>query len=305
MHHDRRFYLGVLFVFLSAVGFSAKAILVKLAYPWGVDTITLLALRMLFSLPLFALMAWVSSWEAARLSRRDWLSIAALGALGYYLSSYLDFLGLQYISAGLERLILFLNPTIVLGLSALLFKQAITRRHVLSLLLSYAGIALVVHQHAALGEDTARMTLGGLLVFGAAVTYGIYLVAGGQLIARIGAMRFASYASIAACAFVLLQFLATRDAGALRTAPHVYGLALLLALISTVMPIWLMTEGMRRIGAGRAAMISSVGPVATIFLGYIFLDEPVTAVQLAGAALVLTGILIISRKPKTPLVEPE
>lgn len=305
MHHDRRFYLGVLFVVISAAGFSGKAIIVKLAYPYGVDSLTLLALRMLFALPLFALMAWRSTAGAPTLARRDWAAVIALGALGYYLSSYLDFLGLQYISAGLERLILFLNPTIVLALSALLFGQAITRQHVLSLVLSYAGIALVVRQHLQLGEEPSHMAAGGLLVFGAAFTYGLYLVAGGRLIGRIGAMRFAAYASIAACAFVTAHFLLMRDVRALIVPGHVYLLAALLALVSTVMPIWLMTEGMRRIGAGRAAMVSSVGPVATIFLAYIFLDEPITAVQLMGAGLVLTGVMIISRRPKTPLVEPE
>jgi len=305
MRHDQKFYFGVACVLLSAVGFSAKAVIVKLAYPYGVDALTLLALRMLFSLPLFGFMAWHAGRGGAKIARDDWLAVLGLGALGYYLSSYLDFLGLQYISAGLERLVLFLNPTIVVALSALLFKQSITRRHLVSLSLSYAGIALVVHQHLALGESAARVFGGGGLVFAAAVTYAFYLVAGGRLIVKLGAMRFAAYASLAACVFVLAHFLLTRDPRALLVSGHVYLLAVMLAVLSTVMPVWLMSEGIHRTGAGRAAMISSVGPVVTIFLGYWFLNEPITAVQLGGAALVLAGIFIISQKPKTPLVEPE
>ncbi|HUO44498.1 MAG TPA: DMT family transporter [Burkholderiales bacterium] len=305
MHHDRHFYFGVLCVLVSAIGFSGKAVIVKLAYPYGVDAITLLALRMLFSLPLFVLMAWYANRGTAAIAHRDRLSVLALGALGYYLSSYLDFLGLQYISAGLERLILFLNPTVVVALSALLFKQAITRRHVAALLLCYAGIALVVHQHLALGESARRVFGGGGLVFAAAITYAFYLVAGGRLIARLGAMRFAAHASIAACLFVLAQFLLTRDPRALIVPGHVYWLAVMLAVLSTALPVWLMSEGIHRIGASHAAMLSSVGPVATILLGYVFLSEPITAIQLAGAGLVLLGVAIISRKPKTPLVEPE
>jgi drug/metabolite transporter (DMT)-like permease len=303
---SRHFYLGVGCVFLSAVGFSGKAIIVKLAYPYGVDTITLLALRMGFALPLFIAMAIYSSKDnPAAMKRSDGLCVIGLGAVGYYLSSYLDFLGLQYISAGLERLVLFLNPTIVVVLSALLFKQAITRRHIASLILSYAGIALVAYQHLSLGESPERMLMGGTLVFGAAVLYAVYLVAGSPLITRLGSLRFASYASIAACGFVLAHFLWVRNLSALNVPGPVLGLGLLLAVVSTVMPIWLMTEGIRRIGVGQATIISSVGPVATIFLGYVFLGEPITLIQLIGAALVLAGVLIISQKPKTPLVEPE
>lgn len=291
---DRGFWTGALLVLLAAVGFSAKAVIIKIAYAYGVDAGTLLALRMLFSAPFFVLMAWWSREAGDRLSSADWRSVVALGFIGYYLASYLDFLGLVYVSASLERLILFLYPTIVVLLSAWLLKTPIRRRDVVALTLSYAGIAVVFHQSASLAGQPQALALGAALIFASGLIYAFYLVGVGPVIARLGAARFTAYAMLVACAACLIQFAATYRPDALTLPPAVYGLSLLMAIVSTVLPAWFMSEGIRRIGAGRSAMIGSVGPVSTILLGYIVLGETITGVQWIGVALVLLGVGLVS-----------
>lgn len=292
--------LGVVFVLLGAIGFSAKPTLVKLGYQYGVDAMTLLALRMLFSLPIFIVMAlWSRGGGAAtRLTRNDWLAVLGLGFIGYYLSSLLDFTGLQYISAGLGRLVLFLYPTLVVLLSALVLKKPIRTRHAVSLAISYGGIALVFLDYVSLGENLGSIMLGTALVFGSAFTYAVYLVAGSRVVLRIGSMRFTAFASIVASFFVLLHFSLTHDLAVLRVAHEVYWVSLVMAVFATVLPMWLVAEGLKRIGASQAALIACIGPVSTMVMSYFMLAEPVTAVQIAGAALVLTGVGLVTIKPK-------
>jgi drug/metabolite transporter (DMT)-like permease len=303
--HAKRRFVGLVLVLASAVAFSAKAIFIKLAYgaggdaaatsvPPDVDPVTLLTMRMGLSLPLFAIIAISSARGAAPLTRREGGALVLLGLMGYYAASLLDFWGLQYISAALERLILFLNPTIVVVLSALFFAYRITRRDVLALLLSYGGIALVFVHDVAINQE--RMLFGGALVLSSAVCYAGYLVGAGQMVRRIGALRFAAYASLVSTAAIAVHFLLTRSVEHLAQPPRIWALAGAMAVFSTVLPVVMMAEGIRRIGSSEAAIASSIGPVATIFLGFAFLGEPITALQLAGAALVTFGVLIIGRK---------
>jgi drug/metabolite transporter (DMT)-like permease len=308
LHKNNHFATGVVYVLLAATGFSAKAIFVKLAYAnvggesasaqpmaaVAIDPVTLLALRMGLSLPFFAVMAWWASRGAAPLSRRDWLALVSLGLIGYYGASLFDFLGLQYISAALERLILFLNPTFVVLFSALLFGRRITRRDLLALALCYLGIGFVFAHDVSFNQNA--VLLGGALVFVSAILYAGYLVGAGQVVQRIGTLRFASYASIVSTAGILLQFLLTRPFTALQQPSRVWILSGAMAVISTALPVVLMAEGIRRIGSSHAAMIGSIGPVATIFMGFVFLQEPITLLQIVGAALVTAGVLIISLK---------
>jgi drug/metabolite transporter (DMT)-like permease len=287
---------GTLYVLLAAIGFSAKAILIKLAYVHPVDAATLLTLRLLFSSPFFVFMALWSKRDAQPLSRRQWGMVAALGFSGYYMASYLDFLGLTYITAGLERLILFLHPTIVVLVSAWLLKKRIGRRHVLALALSYGGIALVFTENLNFEGHAHETALGGALVFASGVVYAFYLIGAGEIVGKIGAMRFTAYAMLVACVVCVAQFLLTHEARSLVVPAQVYGLTLAMAIISTVIPAWLMAEGIRLSGANHAAMVGSVGPVATIFFGYWFLDEPITIIQIAGAALVLAGVTLVSSR---------
>ena len=293
--------LGSALVITSAVAFSAKAIFVKLAYGdltavARVDPVTLLTMRMLLALPMFALIAWWSSRHTDyALDRRDWALLTGIGLMGYYGASLLDFWGLLYISAALERLILFLNPTLVVIISALALGYRIQARDVFALVVSYAGIALVFSHDLSVNRDSVM--LGGTLVLLSAILYAVYLVGAGQMIKRVGALRFAAYASIASTMAIALHFLFTRDIPMLTgQSGRVWVLTGCMALFSTVLPVVMMAEGMRRVGSSNAAMMSSVGPIATIFMGNIFLGEPITAFQLTGAALVMMGVLAIGLK---------
>jgi len=216
-----------------------------------------------------------------------------LGLLGYYLSSYFDFLGLQYITAALERLVLFLYPTFVLILSAVIFGRRITALDVFAVAVSYVGIAVVFVND--LATQPGNVVRGSLWVVLSALLYATYLLGSGRLVGRVGSMRFACYAGVVSCVGVVAHYLVARDwHGILGQPAPVYGLAVLMAAVSTVMPIVLTSEGIRRIGASHASIVGAVGPVATIFLGFFFLGEPITAVQVAGAVLVLAGVMTVS-----------
>lgn len=287
---------GIIFALVAAIGFSAKAILVKLAYLDDVDAITLLALRMAFALPFFLIVAAKTKLNKRRqvLTAKDKFAVVGLGLIGYYLASYLDFLGLQYISAGLERLILFLYPTMVVLISALVFRHRIGRNVWIALLISYAGIALVfLHDMQVLQHDALS---GSVLVFASALAYAVYLVGAGHTIARIGATRFTAYVMTVACVACLLQFAVTHPVAALDLPRRVYGLSIAMAVFSTVMPAFLLAAAMRRIGSMHTSMIGSIGPVSTIFLAYVFLGERMSLEQITGSILVLAGVLMISLK---------
>ncbi len=294
---NRDVFLGVVFALLAAVGFSAKAILVKLAYLDKVDAVTLLALRMVFSVPFFIVVAiWARRQHAAPLTTHDRLLVLGLGLIGYYCSSFLDFLGLQYISAGLERLILFLYPTMTVILSAVIYQRAIGRKVSAAMGLCYAGIALVfLHD---VGAKEGGVVLGAALVFASTLSYSIYLVGAGHAIARIGAMRFTAYAMVVASAASLLQFVVMRPLSALALPLRVYELSIAMAIFSTVLPVFLLSFAIRRIGSGSASLIGSIGPVSTIYMAYVFLGEHVSLLQIAGSALVLSGVLVISLNSK-------
>ena len=290
---NRDALVGVVFALLAAIGFSAKAILVKLAYLDSVDAVTLLALRMAFSVPFFIGVAlWARRQHAEPLSRHDMMLVLALGLLGYYLASFLDFLGLQYISAGLERLILFLYPTMTVILTALLTRRAIGRTVMAAMALCYAGIALVFFND--LGMMKGSLMLGASLVFGSTLSYSVYLVGAGHAIARIGAARFTAYAMIVASSASLLQFGLTHPVSSLDLPLQVYQLALAMAIFSTLLPVFLLSHAIRRIGSGSTSLIGSVGPVSTIGMAYVFLKESLSLLQIAGSVLVLGGVLIIS-----------
>ncbi len=285
--------VGACFALLAAVGFSAKAILVKLAYLDRVDAVTLLALRMAFSVPFFIGVAlWVRRQHAEPLSRQDRFLVLVLGLVGYYLSSLLDFLGLQTLSAGLERLILFLYPTMTVILSALLYRRAIGKSVMAAMAVCYAGIALVfVHD---VGTMQGGIVLGAALVFASTLSYSVYLVGAGHAIARIGAARFTAYAMIVATIASLLQFAFTHPLHALDVSARVVELALAMAIFSTLLPVFLLSHAIRRIGSGNTSLIGSIGPVSTLLMAYVFLQESLSSMQVAGSALVLAGVLIVS-----------
>lgn len=283
----------------GSIAFSGKAIIVKLAYRYGVDAVTLIMYRMLFALPLFVGLGWWSHRQAKAkgatpLTGRDWLGIAGLGLTGYYLASFLDFWGLQYISASLERLILYLNPTLVLMLGWLLYHRRISLRQGVAMAVSYGGVLLVFGHEAlvGLGHDA---TVGALLVFGSAVSYAIYLVYSGELVKRLGSMRLVSLATSLACLLCLLQFVLMRPLSAAVVAPEVIWLSVLNATACTFAPVLMVMMAIERIGPGLAAQTGMIGPMSTIAMGVLLLDEPFTGWILAGTVLVMTGVFMVTR----------
>ena len=281
----------------GAIAFSGKAIIVKLAYRYGVDAVTLIMLRMLFALPIFALMAWWASRGKPPLSRRDWVGVAWLGFTGYYLASFLDFAGLAYISASLERLILYLNPTLVLLLGLVLYKRRVSAGQIAGITLSYSGALLVFGHELAqqqAGQSGGAAT-GALLVFLSAISYAIYLVCSGEMVKRLGSLRLVGLATSVACGLCLLQFVLLRPFSAALVAPEVVWLSLLNATACTAAPVLMVMMAIERVGSGVTAQTGMVGPMSTILMGVVILGEPFTAWVAAGTALVIAGIFVFTR----------
>ena len=284
---------GLVMATVGAIAFSGKAIIVKLAYRHGVDAVTLIMYRMLFALPIFAALAWWASRGKPPLTWRDWRGIVWLGFTGYYMASFLDFMGLQYISASLERLILYLNPTIVLILGWLLYRKRITRGQMLGIAISYAGVVLVFGHEISLQGGAAMW--GALLVFLSAVSYALYLVYSGELVHRLGSMRLVGLATMVACVLCLLQFVLLRPLSAAVVAPEVIWLSVLNATLCTAVPVLLVMMAIERIGPGLTAQTGMVGPMSTILMGVLILGEPFTVWIAAGTVLVVAGIYVFSR----------
>ncbi len=284
---------GLMLALSGAICLSGKAIIIKLAYRYGVDAVTLIMYRMLFALPLFIGMAWWAGRGKAALTRKDWLGIVGLGFTGYYLASFLDFLGLAYISASLERLILYLNPTFVMGLGWWLYRRSVRPLQMFGMAISYAGVMLVFGMElTAQGADAA---LGALLVLGSALSYAIYLVYSGELVRRLGALRLVGLASSVACVLCIAQFLLLRTMSAAAVAPEVIWLSILNASACTVMPVLMVMMAIERLGASLTSQAGMVGPMATIALGALLLGEPFTIWVAFGTALVIAGIYVFAR----------
>jgi len=290
------FSSGLLLAAAGSIAFSGKAIIVKLAYLHGVDAITLVMLRMLFALPFFIAMAWWAGRHQAPLTRTDWLGVLGLGFLGYYLSSFLDFLGLQYISASFERLILYLNPTLVLVLGWVLYKRKITYRQGMAMAVSYSGVLLVFGHEVSLVGD--NIGLGAILVFGSAITYAIYLTYSGELVQRLGSLRLAGLATTVACFFCILQFVLLKPVAALDVVPEVIWLSMLNAIVCTVLPVLMIMMAIERIGPGLTSQIGMIGPLSTLTMGAFFLNETFNLWILMGTVLVLGGVFWVTKAPK-------
>jgi len=289
--------VGVALAVAGVIAFSFRPILIKLAYAYVRDPVTLIGLRMVFSAPFFLLAALWRRGSQAPISRRDGWAIVALGALGYYFSSFVDFLGLQYIAAGLGRLLLFLYPTLVVVLSWLVLGKPAGARELFALAVTYAGTALVLAH--ALGGQNENLPLGAALVFAGAVGYAFYLVFGSQVIQRVGSMRFTAYALLVASVLCVAQFLVLRPLEALALPWPVYAYAITMAVFSTVAPTFMTAEALKRIGANQVAILGALGPVSTIFFGFVGLDERMTWLQLVGTVLVLGGVVLVTLKPRT------
>jgi drug/metabolite transporter (DMT)-like permease len=284
---------GIALATAGAIAFSGKAILAKLMYRHGVDAVQVLFWRMLLALPLFLALAWWAGRGKPAFTRRDWLHIAGLGFCGYYLASLLDFLGLQYITASLERLILYLNPTLVLLLSVLWLRVRVSPRQMIAIALSYAGV-LIVFSHE-LSFEGANVALGATLVFASALSYAVYLVASGEVVRRIGALRLTGAATSVACVFAIAQLFVLRAPSAALVPEPVIWLSLLNALLTTFAPVVMVMMAIERIGAPLAAQCGMVGPMSTVLLGVVVLGEPFTAWVFAGTVLVLAGVWLLAK----------
>jgi drug/metabolite transporter (DMT)-like permease len=286
---------GLLLAVSAAFLFSAKAVLVKLAYPYGVGPLTLLALRMGLSAPFFALVAWRTSRQGTPLTRRDWIALSAVGLLGYYGASFFDFLGLQYITAGLERLILFTYPTITLLISVFVLGRAFRMRDLGALALTWLGIALAFWHDIAISADSRAVWIGGGYIFASAVCYAAYLAGCGELVGRLGSQRVSAIATCISAIATLVHFGATEPMAALIQPLPVMALSIAIALFCTVLAVFLNVAAIARLGAARTAVIGSVGPIFTIVLGALLLDETISAPQIGGTVLVLLGVWLASR----------
>ncbi len=290
--------IGALVVFVSSIAFSTKAILVKLAYRQGIDSVSLLALRFGFSAPFFAYGAFAAQLRgkpAPALGRRDLGSLIALGVLGYYLASLSDFIGLRYISAGLERLILFVYPTLVVVIEAVLFKIRLERRQTLALFITYVGIFLAFRgELGSLGSDVPR---GAAWVFVSALTYAVYLIGAGQMVPKLGSQRFTALALLSATAAVLIHACLS-GAKLIGLPPIAYFIGLVMAVLATVLPAFLLARGIALLGSGPAAIVSTVGPVSTIVLAYLVLQEAISGTEFVGTALVVSGATLVASAGK-------
>lgn len=292
-----RWITGIGLGLLGAICFSTKAIFVKLAYRDSeVQAITLLAIRMIFSLPFFVVSAWFYSTRETnvKFSASQWFWVAITGILGYYVSSLLDFWGLRFVSAGIERLILFIYPTFVLLMTSLLFKANVQPRQWWAVGITYVGLVVAYYSELRFQND-ASFFLGSFLILACAFTYASYIVGSGRLIPAIGAIKFNSYAMTFACAAVLIHFFLSGHS--LTGVPgSVFGYGLAMAIVSTVVPSYLVSASINRLGANNAAIVASIGPVSTILQAYYVLDESISGMQLMGTALILAGVLLVSWK---------
>ena len=286
----------MLFALAGTISFAFRPVLIKLGYAaHPVSATTLLFLRMTLALPFFLAMAW---WlrGAAPIARRDWLGIVGLGFLGYYLASLLDFLGLQYVPAGPGRLIMFLYPTLVVILSALFLGKPATRRELAALGVTYAGIALVLSNQIGTAPENRLFLFGATLIFSSAMCYAVYLVTGSQLVQRVGSARFTAYTMIVSTVPAVVQFLLLESSASLELPAAVWWYAILLATVCTVLPVFLVAEALKRIGANHFALIGGLGPVTTVLADFGLLGGALTGVQMLGGALVIFGVLLVSLK---------
>ncbi|MEK6245272.1 MAG: DMT family transporter [Pseudomonadota bacterium] len=295
MSGSYRFW-GIAFALAGTVSFAFRPVLIKLGYnAHPVSATTLLFLRMTLSLPFFLAMAW---WvrDGGPISRRDWLGIIGLGFLGYYFASLLDFLGLQYVSAGVGRLIMFLYPTLVIVLSAFFLSKSPTRRELAALAITYAGIALVLSNQISAAPENRLFVFGALLIFASAMCYAVYLVTGSQLVKRVGSARFTAYTMIVSTAPAVVQFLLLEPLSALELPAQLWWYVILLATVCTVLPVFLVAEALKRIGANHFALIGALGPVTTVLADFVLMQGTLSAIQIVGGALVISGVLLVSVK---------
>jgi drug/metabolite transporter (DMT)-like permease len=292
-------WTGIIIMLAGSIFFSTKAVIVKYAFKHtAIDAISLLALRMLFSLPFYLVMAWLAAKNEPnkKLTTKQWLYIFLLGVFGYYLSSLFDFMGLKFISAGIERLILFLYPTFVLLINTVVFKESANKTQWVAVAFTYIGVVLAYFGELSVQANNAHFLLGSGLIFLCAITFAIYTVGSGRLIPVAGATRFTAYAMLFSTAGIFIHFIVAGNYTILHSGSNYVGYGFLIAIIATVIPSWLVAMGTKKIGANNAAIISTIGPVSTIIQAHLILGEPIYTLQIIGTLFIVTGVLLIGWK---------
>jgi drug/metabolite transporter (DMT)-like permease len=287
---------AILLATAGIVLFSVKAVFVKKAFGYHIDPISLLLIRMMFSLPIYILIALFIFLRKSKNITLKWSHVPKLimfGLAGYYMSSYLDFTGLQYVSASLERLILFVYPTMVVIISAIIYKKKITKLQVIGILIAYFGVFLIFYQRSAM-DSHSSVLLGSMLILGCAFTYAVYLVGSGELIPEIGSAMYTCLVMIVACLGVVVHFYFKGNMNVFHYPHQVYQLGIGLSIISTILPSFLLSETIRMIGSTKVAIIGSIGPVSTIILASVFLGERINAFQWMGSIIVIAGVLLVN-----------
>jgi drug/metabolite transporter (DMT)-like permease len=293
---------GFFITSMAAIFFSTKAIIIKLAFAGtAANAVDLLTLRMIFSLPFYLAAAYFISRKSdnVKMTKKQWLVVSGIGLLGYYISSLCDFVGLQFISAGLERLILFLYPTFAVLINALIYKQKISGVQWIALLLTYAGIGIAFFGELQVDGRNPNFIFGSLMIFLCAVSFAIYLVGSGRIIPLVGSTKFTAYAMLAATAGIFTHFITTSDLANLQQGNGLWYYGIALALLATVIPSFMMSYGMKLVGSNNVAIINSIGPVSTILQAHFILAERMFAAQVAGTLLVIAGVLLIGWKSRT------
>ena len=286
---------GILFAIIGVVLFSAKAVMVKMAYTYGIDHLTLLLFRMVFAFPFYLLIAFLTKpLHPKELRNKDYLWIVIFGFIGYYLASLFDFMGLQYLKAGLERIILFIYPTIVVLLSWFIFRKRITKLQVLAIVVTYFGVLITFWDEVGANENS--ILLGVFLIFLSAFTYASYLVGSGWLIPKFGVMQFTSYAMIVSTICIVVHYLFINGFNLSSYPNEVYLLGIAMAIFSTLIPSFLVSAAINRLGASAFSIFGSLGPVSTITLAFFFLDETISILQIFGMLVVISGVMLVSRK---------
>ena len=298
--------MGILMALAGIVLFSGKAVLIKLAYAYDVSTVELMTLRMGFALPFYLVIgyfSWIKSTGRIDIKHRQYFGIAIVGISGYYIASYLDLQSLRYISVNLERMVLFTYPAFTLILTALLYRKPLIRREVLALTVAYLGISVIMLHDSLTIVDTQSLLTGGLYVLAASFFFALFLMGSQHYARQVGSAAFTTIAMIAASIMMLGHFLLTHQFVDLIFPPRLYMIAITMAVLTTVIPSYLISGAIRRIGASTASIIGAAGPITTAMLAIIVLNETFTLYHALGMALVITGVTMISRTTKPNAID--
>ena len=289
--------IAIILALVGAIMFSSKAVMVKLSYEYKIDSLSLLLLRMGFSLPVYITIACMNKKNVSNenLSNKDWGYLIFLGIIGYYFASYLDFVGLQYITASLERLVLFIYPTITTILVAIYFKRKISIYKVIAIVFTYIGIGIAFWGKI---QDNIQedFWLGVFLIFASAITFSIYLVGSEKIIPKFGVQRFTSYCMIVSCLSVLIHFGIKSNVDITSFPWQVYAFGVIIAVFNTVLPSYMMSAAIKTIGSSTTSILSSIGPISVIILGYLLLHEQISYYQISGTLVVIIGVIIMAQK---------